>query len=297
MRFLKILTIGAFAVLVAGTELFAQARVGGDPADTASVTFRCAWWQRPDGQQPPLYVKDGRDYKFLTLFEMAFQRGYEYRGVLPIPIFRKATEAEIEQRKAAGVKKADLEYIPLFAVNPRGMKDIGVILLPGKLENKPDKEMLVFDWSEKSFPYGTIRIANFFRRGLIGQLTPQGEDRGENFRLKHMEIFTSKPIGEKRRIYDIQLAAVVDKQPKVIYSSAAAFFPETRTMIFIIPKPGQKVQPGELPALEFRAIKDRRPVALVPETIKAEGSTNGKGEKPASPRRPRNAEQPNRRNR
>ncbi len=272
-------------------EVFAQSRgarsAAPAAAKVASVTFRCALWQRAGTEVPMLYVKDGNDYRLLQLFEMAFQRSFEYRGPLPIPVFRKATEAEIEQRKAEGVKAADREYIPLFFINPRGMKDFGVIFLPGKFEKKPDREILVFDWSERAFPYGTIRIANFSRRGLIGQLTPKDEkDKTQNFRLRQAGMFTSAPIGAKRKIYEIQLAALVDKEPKVVYSSAAAFFGDTRTMIFVIPAAGEKAAPGEAPKLDFRFLKDRRRPQPAPEASDAP-SENGKDAAPSRERPPR----------
>ena len=270
---------------------FAQSRgarsAAPDAAKVGSVTFRCALWQRAGTEVPMLYVKDGNGYKLLQLFEMAFQRSFEYRGPLPIPVFRKATEAEIEQRKAEGVKAADREYIPLFFINPRGMKDFGVIFLPGKFEKKPEREILVFDWSERAFPYGTIRIANFSRRGLIGQLTPKDEkDKAENFRLRQAGMFTSAPIGAKRKIYEIQLAALVNKEPKVVYSSAAAFFGDTRTMIFVIPAAGEKAAPGEAPKLDFRFLKDRRRPQPAPEASDAP-SENGKNAAPSRERSPR----------
>lgn len=263
MHLLKSFCVGVIALLATSLPAFAQARAGASPLDAAAgaVTLRCALWQRAGMDIPALYIKDGSDYKIFQLFEMMFQKEYKYRGPVPIAVYRKATEAEIAQRKAEGMKKSEQEYIPLFAINPKGMKDIGVILLPGKLENKPEKEILVFDWSEKAFPYGTIRIANFSRRGLMGQLTPQGSDKGETFKLKHGAFFTSEKLAEKRKIYELQLAASVNKKPQVIYSSAASFYGDARTMIFIIPDMTSKAGAEEAPKLDFRSIRDRKRVA------------------------------------
>lgn len=280
MNFVKSICLGLLALLATALPAFSQARSGATSsldADVGAVTFRCALWQRAGMNIPALYIKDGNDYKMIQLFEMMFQREYKYRGALPIGIYRKATEAEKEQRKAQGIKKSEQEYVPLFAINPRGMKDVGVILLPGKLENKPEKEILVFDWSEKAFPYGTIRIANFSRRGLMGQLTPQGEKKGETFKLKHGAFFSSEKLTAKRKIYELQLAALVNKQPQVIYSSAASFYGDARTMIFIIPDSKTKTLPDEAPKLEFRSIRDRK--REVPESdSKKKPSSQGRGE-------------------
>lgn len=230
-----------------------------DEPGTTQVILRCAYWQRPaDKDAPKLFIKSGHEYRILPVLEMAFQYSIDYRGPVPIPVYRKATEAEIAERQAAGIKKADLEYIPIFSINPRGMKDIGVVLLPGRLENKAEKDVLVFDWSEKTFPYGSIRIANFCKRRLMGMLKPQGEPQGETFALAPGKFFTSRPMNEPDRIYELQLAALVNKEPKMIYSSAARFYGNARVIIFIVPKAGVKQTKEDVPVLDFRAITDRK---------------------------------------
>ena len=180
MKYFKYLLIGLLGLLSALTAE-AQARRGlGSATATDTVIFRCAYWEKP-ANAPQLFVKEGKDYVYLNVLKMAFARPYKYRGALPIPVYRKATPEEVAQRKSEGVKASDLEYIPLFTINPRGMKDIGVIFLPGALERKTEDTQLVFDYSEKSFPYGSIRVLNFSGRALLGRLVPQGDDKkGEN---------------------------------------------------------------------------------------------------------------------
>lgn len=246
---------------------FAQSRGGAragraaalDEPGTTQVILRCAYWQRPaDKDAQKLFIKSGHEYRILPVLEMAFQYSIDYRGPVPIPVYRKATEAEIAARQAAGVKKTDLEYVPLFSINPRGMKDIGVVLLPGNLENKAEKDVLVFDWSEKAFPYGSVRIANFCKRRLMGMLKPQGDPEGETFALAPGKFFTSRPMTESDRIYELQLAALVNKEPKMIYSSAARFYGNARVIIFIVPKAGAKQTKEDVPVLDFRSIIDRK---------------------------------------
>ncbi|MBR6797751.1 MAG: hypothetical protein IKM45_03570 [Opitutales bacterium] len=266
MKYFKYLLIGLIGLLSAITA-GAQSRRGVEtvPAsETETVTFRCAFWEKP-ASAPQLFVKEGRNYVYLNVLKMAFARPYKYRGALPIPIFRKATQEEIAQRKAEGVKAADLEYIPLFSVNPRGLKDIGVIFLPGALEKKTDDAQLVFDYSEKAFPYGTVRVLNFSGRPLLGRLIPQTEEeKSENFRLKNRDGFLSKPFEGERRIYEIQLAAIVNKKPVKIYSSAAAFYKTNRVLLFIVPKDTQSAKDvNAIPKLDFRMLKDQRPLAPV----------------------------------
>lgn len=264
MKYFKYLLIGLLGLLSAITAE-AQARRGlGSVAatETDTVIFRCAYWEKP-ANAPQLFVKEGKDYVYLNVLKMAFARPYKYRGTLPIPVYRKATPEEIAQRKSEGVKASDLEYVPLLTINPRGMKDIGVIFLPGALERKTEDAQLVFDYSEKAFPYGSIRVLNFSGRALLGRLIPQGDDKkGENFRLKNRESFLSKPFEDERRIYEIQLAAVVNKKPVKVFSSAAAFYKTNRVLLFIVPADGKSAKdPNGIPQLDFRMIKDQRPLA------------------------------------
>lgn len=248
-------------------EVFAQSRgarsAAPAAAKVASVTFRCAFWQKPKGM-PELYVKSDGGYAALPVHVMAFSPKYSYRGPLPIPVFRKATEAEIEQRKAEGVKAADAAYVPVASINPRGMRDVGVIFLPGALEKKDEKLQLVFDCSEKNFPYGSIRVLNFSTRDLLGRLTPRGGE-AENFRLRHGSGFLSKPQEKEREIYDVRFAAIVNKKPKLVYSSGAAFFKSSRVLLFVIPAdPESAKNPNAVPELDFRLLKDYKPVAPPP---------------------------------
>lgn len=267
MKKLKIFLFGAvasalFALCVPAS---AQSRGGSDSAGAsfAEVTFRCTYWQRPKEKVPPLFVREGKNFSPIAFFEMGFQRSYAYQGELPIPVYRKATEAEAEQRKLAGMKKSEAEYVPYFTIDPQGMKDIGVLLLPGKMENKPANEMIVFNWSEKDFPFGSIRIMNLSKRRLMGQLTPRGAEKGERFQLNHKKYFTSKPIGDARKkMYELQLATVVNKKPLLVFSSSAPFFSDTRSMIFIIPAGKNPQQKDGVPEFDFKMLKDyKRPAA------------------------------------
>lgn len=286
MKKLKIFALGLIsAVFAFGVPALAQSRGNAlaDEPGAVSVSVRCAFWERPKTYPPTFYIQTAKGYKMLPVFAMAFGAPVEYRGQTPISVCRKATEEEIAQRKANGEKKKDLEYIPLFTINPRGMRDIGVLLLPGKTENKPENEVLVFEWSEKSFPYGTIRIANFSGVPLIGQLTPRGGEV-EQFRLKQGGIFRSKPVGTERRVFDIQLAAFVSKKATLVCSTNAVFRDNSRVMLFVIPK--SKPAPGVVPEVDFRMIKEYRRDA--PEAA----SDAGAGTPPNRRGKPDSAEKP-----
>ncbi|MBQ9759117.1 MAG: hypothetical protein IJW12_05025, partial [Opitutales bacterium] len=73
MKYFKYLIVGLLGVLSAVTA-DAQARRGTAPAaETETVTFRCAYWEKP-ANAPQLFVKEGRDYVYLTVLKMAFAR-------------------------------------------------------------------------------------------------------------------------------------------------------------------------------------------------------------------------------
>lgn len=251
------LIFGFIFLLCGGFSAFAQDRGGGvAQPDLGGVTLRCAFWEREKTPPPPFFVKNGNNYQPLSAYVLMFGNSVKYRGALPIPVYRKATEAEIAQRKAEGVKRSDLEYVPLFSINPKGLRDIGVILLPGTLENKPETQQLVFDWGESSFPTGTIRIANFSGLPLLGKLTPRGSE-DERFRLKQGEVYLSKPVPSDRVVYDIQFAARINQKPVLLRSTSAVFRDNTKTMFFVIPKSRPKA--GEIPEIDFRMIKLLQP--------------------------------------
>lgn len=275
------------ATLVGVPAAFAQSRGNAleDPA-SVSVIVRCAYWERPSETPPALFIKTRKGYRQLPAFAMAFGTPVEYRGVTPIPVCRKATDDEIEQRKAEGVKAADREYVPLFSINPGKLKDVGVVLLAEKKGSSAGRNMLIFDWSEEAFPYGTVRIANFSKQTLIGQLLPRDE-KPERFTLKDGAFYVSKPVGAERRVYGIQLAAMVNKKPEVICSTNAVFRDNSRVMIFVIPK--SRPKPGEIPDIDFRSIKDyKRPTPPAAAPNNGNGGDKGRAAPrrgaPASPR-------------
>lgn len=276
----------AFAALCVCVPAFAQSRGGasrgarGGAADfdpsAVSVTLRVAYWTKPEGKDAQkLYIKSGHEYHILPVLEMAFQYSIDYRGTVPIPVYRKATEAEMAAQKDAGVKKADIGFIPLFSINPRDMRDIGVILLPGKLENKPAGEVLIFDWSDKAFPYGSVRIGNFCKRRLMGLLKPQDEPQGETFALGPGKFFTSSPVKGNSRIYELQLAALVKKEPQIVYSSAARFYGNARTILFIVPKAGVPQPKDGVPVLDFRSIQEYKPAEHAPKAAPDKAGRRG----------------------
>ncbi len=272
------------ATLIGVPVAFAQSR-GNAPDDPAavSVLVRCAYWERPESTPPPLFIKSRKGYRSLPVFAMAFGAPIEYRGPTPIPVCRKASDEEIEQRKAEGVKASDREYIPLFSINPGKLKDIGVVLLAGKNGAPAGRNMLVFDWSEEAFPYGTVRIANFSKQTLIGQLLPR-DSTPERFTLKDGGFYVSKPVGAERRVYGIQLAAMVNKKPEIICSTNAVFRDNSRVMLFVIPK--SRPKPGEIPDIDFRSIKDyKRPE--VTEPANGTGGDKGRAPRRGNPAPPR----------
>lgn len=278
MKTLIFALFGFWAVTLFGVPVaVAQSRGNAhDDPSAVSVLVRCAYWERPESTPQTLFIKSRKGYRSLPVFTMAFGAPIEYRGPTPIPVCRKASEEEIEQRKAEGVKASDREYVPLFSINPGKLKNIGVVLLAEKSGVSAGRNMLVFDWSEEAFPYGTVRIANFSKQPLIGQLLPR-DGETERFSLKDGGFYVSRPVGAERRVYGIQLAAMVNQKPEIICSTNAVFRDNSRVMLFVIPK--SKPKPSEIPDIDFRSIKDyKRPTPAAPD------NGNG-GDKGRAPRR------------
>ena len=223
-------------------------------AKVASVTFRCAFWQKPKGM-PELYVKSDGGYAALPVHVMAFSPKYSYRGPLPIPVFRKATEAEIEQRKAEGVKAADAGYVPVFSINPRGMHDVGVLVLASDASGISENSVLVFNDAEGSFPLGAVRVFNFSGVSLLGRFSQGENGNAENFRLSRGGNHTFMPSSDIRTT-TLQIAARVGGKPEILDSCVVLLKRNAKTVLFIVPKNMRQtpVAAGTRPEVLVRSI-------------------------------------------
>lgn len=164
-----------FAICVfccVGIAAFAQSRAPAGrgapvpPREMSTVRFRCAYWDASQRTAEKLFVKERKGFRYLNLGVMAFIGEYTYSGPLPVPIYRKATEAEIAQRKAdPDVPKSEVEYVRMYEIDPHGLKYFGAILLPSAPEKNFEKP-LIFDLDMKAFPPGAIRFFNYTRRPI-----------------------------------------------------------------------------------------------------------------------------------
>lgn len=262
-----------------------------DESSHATVVVRCSYWTDPGSERKtePLYYLNGRDYEPFLIADMAFVRAYEYRGPTPIPLYRKATEEEIAQRKAEGVSKSELEYIQVATIPTKGLRDIGV-LIPGELTGK---NLQVFDFSEAKFPLGSMMVLNLCPAPIqFGLATPKNKPQTtapQAVQLPPKGIWVTKAVKERTAL-DIRAAVPDGASWKVVFSSAGVFHPGRRSVLFVIPSTKKKRDDG-LPALEFRqASVAPKPVAPAPETgdgKKGSRSKDGKKSKPDKPKRPK----------
>lgn len=200
-------------------------------AESGRITLCVAYWTQPAGEAPRFFIKSGRDYKFLSIYEMSFGMPLTYHGRLPIPVFRKATEQEIVARKAnPEIKKGDIEYIQAFSIDvPKGMSNIGVILTPGDLtKTKP----IIFNLKDTDFPNGSTRIINLSRVPLAMQFG------AERFLLQPgiNRAYRTKPLETPREVIEFKIALNEGNEWKVAYSSAAVFRNTLRYILFIMPR-------------------------------------------------------------
>lgn len=265
---------------------FAQSRGNAlSPSDptNAEVRFRIAFWTTPKTPAPLLYVKDGKTYKPFQIYEMVFRETQIYRGPLPIVICRKASAQEAEARKnMPEIKKADIDYIPYFTINPHGLNDIGILVQGDNLENLSPKNIRIFDYREKTFPYGTLRIANFSGKELLCNMLPRGQEP-IRFKLKNQGEYITRNIGEGRQIFENQFAVRVGEGPRIIYSAGCVFYGDSRTLVFISRDTRNTASNTDVPHVFLRTIREVKP--LDPEKERNNGKRKSdKSEKTGNPR-------------
>lgn len=293
---LKRISLLAFCVLAfVGLPSFANAQQRGrlsnaDESSRSTVVVRCSYWTQPGQTRKAqvLYYLNGRDYEPFFIADMAFVRAYEYRGPTPIPLYRKATEAEIAQRRAEGVSKSELEYIEVAKIPTKGLRDIGV-LIPGELtSSKP----VVLDFSESRFPLGSMMVLNMCPTPIqFGLAVPKNKPQTlppQAVQLSPGGLWTTKAVKERTAL-DIRAAVPEGAGWKTVFSSAGVFHPGRRSVLFVM-ESARKRSDG-LPALEFRqASVAPKPIAPVPEAddgkkgSRTKGGKNPKSDKPARPK-------------
>lgn len=302
--FKRISFLAICALAFAGLPLVAQAQQRGRLASASeakhtTVVVRCSYWTQP-GQvrkTEPLFYLDGRDYEPFVITDMAFVRAYEYRGPNPMVLYRKASPEEIIQRQEEGFSKSELEYIPYAKIAiPEGMRDVGV-LIPGNIQTaKP----VVFDFSEKVFPQGSMMVLNMCKvpvqfglaapRSKAKLMAPQGVELPVGGR------WITKAVKERISL-NIRAAVPAKSEAsgwKTVFSSSGVFRPTTRSVLFVLQSNAPKKGDDDgLPNLEFRqASVAPKPIAPPPsaddkDSKKSRGKDSQKDDKKPARRKPR----------
>ncbi len=260
MKYFKYLLVG---LLVLGMSIsgFAQARRNAGaavPAERDTVRFRCAYLDASQQSDEKLFVKERKGFRLLNLGVMAFLGEYSYSGALPVPIFRKATPEEIEQRKKDPlVPKAEVEYVRVYELDPHGMNYFGAILLPspsGKAFEKP----LIFDLNPKAFPPGAVRIYNFSRRTVGVKYEVQGEPKTQSaLTIRHQDSAITPATTSDSGMFELRAFVKLEKtQPlQEVFRTVGVVQKKHRYCAFLLPDSRETKRNGGNVALTCRTIK------------------------------------------
>ncbi len=260
MKYFKQLFVGLLALGIS-VPAFAQARGNGSagvPVERDTVRFRCAYLDSSQQTDEKLFVKERKGFRLLNLGVMAFLGEYSYSGTLPVPIFRKATSAEIEQRKKDPlVPKAEVEYVRVYELNPHGLDYFGAILLPsasGKAFEKP----LIFDLNPKSFPPGAVRIYNFSRKTVGVKYEVQGEPKTQSsLTIRHQESALTAATTSDSGMFEFRAFIKPSKTEPLqeVFRTVGVVQKKHRYCAFLLPDSRETKRNGGNVALTCRTIK------------------------------------------
>lgn len=278
-----------FAALLFGVPALAQSRgnAAGTPASASSARFCITYWSY--GQEPAeeIYYKESpnaRSYKFMKIGVMCFFKEFEYRGKFPMPIFRKATPAEIEQRKKeGGAKSHDLEYTKIAEIHSNGLTHFGVVLLPMK-ENFSKESQLIFNLDEKAFPPGTYRIYNASKRVIGLKIKPESAAGFTNFTVRPAQAILSPKSTKESERFDFEAYAQIKNDDgattlRMIWKTLGFLKNDERVCVFLAEDVKRSQETGRL-KMTTRSVP-------IPNFAPAENATDdgGNAQKNDEPRR------------
>lgn len=260
MKYFRPLFIGLLA-LGMSISGFAQARRNAEPVPAVrdTVRFRCAYLDASQQSDEKLFVKERKGFRLLNLGVMAFLGEYSYSGPLPVPIYRKATPAEIEQRKKDPlVPKAEVEYVRVYELSPRGLDYFGAILLPSSSVGKAFEKPLVFNLDPRAFPPGAVRIYNFSRKTVGVKYEVQGEPKTQStFTIRHQDSALTPATGTDNGMFELRAFIRPSKtQPlQEVFRTVGVVQKKQRYCAFLLPDSRETKRNGGNVALTCRTIK------------------------------------------
>lgn len=260
MKFsVRFLLFAVFAALSLGVPAFAQSRgnaaANGVSARTAenATRFCLTYWSYEQELPNEIYYKESPgsgSYKVMKIGVMCFFREFEYRGKFPMPIFRKATAAEIEQRKKDGVKARDLEYVKIADIHSDGLPHFGVVLLPSKTPFDKDSQ-LIFSLDEKAFPHGTYRIWNVSKHPIGLKIKAESDSDFAKFTMRSGQAILSPKLSKEHERFDFEAYALVknaagETRPKMIWKTIGFLKSDDRVCVFLAEDKKRSQETGKL---------------------------------------------------
>lgn len=184
-----------------------------------TINFRCAYWEKPKNAFD-IYVCQNGKMQRCQLFEL---------------VFSQVMTPDIgEDGKVTIYRKVDGDFLPIFSVDPCGMKNLSAVILPKFNPDDPKGEYIqLIDIDEKSFPKGSIKVLNWAHQEIDGELTFRGSGKKQHFKLKCGEFFISDALAANRDICNIRFFDE-EKPALSIFESAFSFFKENQTVLFVL---------------------------------------------------------------
>jgi hypothetical protein len=221
------------------------------PPKGKKATLRIAWWNMP-AEPPQLALLQDKTHVDFIPGVMSLGQKTAYQGPDTVVIAKKSFGAVKDKTGKLPVMFTPFATLPL----PADGADLGVLMFPDKAGQSASLQL--FDFSEESFPYGSIQIVNFTNStidAIVGAKT-----------LKAMPRQTVRYPGrfDKRQPAKFQISATASgEEPYVVCSSTLIFYPDSRLIYFLLESPGATRERRYRDTL----IKDHKVVAPPPPPL------------------------------
>lgn len=219
----------AAAILCGVISLIAQTKTEEkEKPKGRQATLRLAWWKTPDVAPELALLQEKEQVRFYP-DTMGLTVKTNYVGPPTAVIAKRTVTAEKDKQGNPVVVWTPYASVPV----PNEGADLGVIMFPEG--SGLTAQTQVFDFSEESFPYGSVLIVNYTNARIdaaIGdklvQVSPGGKMRFPGQFSKRQPARFSIAVTEP------------GAEPRIITSTTMIFFPNTRLMYFVIERPGAR---------------------------------------------------------
>ncbi|MBR6797750.1 MAG: hypothetical protein IKM45_03565 [Opitutales bacterium] len=190
------------------------------PPPAKTITLRCAYWDKPSQNIFDIYVRQNGKFQRCQLFELVFSQ--------------KLTPEVEKDGKVTVYRKIDGDFLPIFSIDPCGMDNLAVVILPKFNPNEPDGAYVqLLDLEEKKFPKGALKVINWSKEDVVGDIVFRASDINRRFLLRCGEFFISDSLTKNRDICNISFVDPQD-QNRPVYESAFSLFKENQTILFVL---------------------------------------------------------------